>query len=149
MLVNENPEPISNFEPFYGLDIEPEMEYNNFTAYTEYEEYSKDVEKIKCYVQNNNKGKGFYAYNIVYAEKKIDGEWVRYSYDLTNLPELQTSWVFCGTEGEQDRCFRAILYLNVRRVSPKLDEGEYRIVAFLPTKDKSVQEVYAEFRITK
>ena len=48
-----------------------------------------------------------------------------------------------------------VFCMNRKLTKPKLtlllllDEGTYRIVVFLPTADKNVQEIYAEFKIVE
>ena len=72
---NENPTLEEFYDPLqnYGLQFDMETEYDNFIAYTEYEEYSPDTERIACAIYNNNPGKGFYIYKSVFVEKNIDG----------------------------------------------------------------------------
>jgi hypothetical protein len=146
---NENPTLEEFYDPLqnYGLQFDMETEYDNFIAYTEYEEYSPDTERIACAIYNNNPGKGFYIYKSVFVEKNIDGEWVRYFCDEWYYEK--GVWSVCGTENAPDECFCVTRYLRLSRVSPALDEGTYRIVVFLPTADKNVQEIYAEFKIVE
>lgn len=138
---NKNPEPVV----FRQSDDTLEMEYNNIVAYTEYEEYSSDVETIVCRLQNNNPGKMFYLYSRPYVEKKIDGEWVRY-YTSKYLGD----WALRRrTDFAEDVCVTASEKLDVTSVTPAMDEGEYRLVMFVPGDETSVKEIYAEFRIVE
>lgn len=121
-----------------GLDIEPETSYDNLVAYTEKSVYSQDENHIVCYVKNNNKGKGFYFYNTPYVEKKINDEWVRLYYDSST--KIFSRYGFCGKENDKESNFTASLHLYTEFVTPKMDEGTYRIVIFTP---KNV--LYAKF----
>ena len=133
--------PVVDFDMYssYGLDIEVETDYDNMSVYTEKSVYSLEDEYIKCKVKNNNAGKGFYFYNTPTVQKKVGDNWETLSYDTTGI--LYSRYGFCGVEDDES-CYIATIRLYINRVSPEMNNGDYRIVVFTP-----VRTFYAEFSI--
>ena len=123
-----------------GLKVDPETDYDNIVAYMDKEVYSTKDETVKCWIQNNNPGKGFYFYNTPYVEKKTENGWEQLYFDSEKT--IYSRYGFCGTENDPDRCYKASLTVRIADVTPKMGKGEYRIVAYT-----AVNELFAEFRI--
>ena len=140
---NEDPPPVDfDLNVSGGLEIDVEENYDNFSISMEKKVYASKDECLKCYLTNNNPGKGFYFYNVPLVEKKIDGEWVRLFYGYEEDRGYEGQYAFCGNENEPDRQFTAVLKVYPELVSPKMNKGEYRLVVFT-----GKNQQYVEFQI--
>lgn len=124
-----------------GLGVEDENDYSNIAAYTEFTEYTKDVESIKCTIIDNNPGKGFYFFPIPFIEHLTADKWIRLRYEPIDL-DYESRWAYCAIEGNTTKPNSTLVIFFPKYLVNELVMGKYRLVVFV-----SDQIVYAPFII--
>ena len=116
------PEPINFFESV----LELEKEYDMISALTLQEEYSKETEVVKCRIQNEHAGFGFYYCTRPYIEQKEGDRWVNVALRDEYLPSSD-DWVLCAVPDKPETVFSSVMSFRLSAVKEPLQSGRYRL----------------------
>jgi hypothetical protein len=121
-----------------GLKIVPETDYSNISAELEKNMYYS-TEVIKCHIINNNLGKGFGIFSVIFVDYKYDDKWIRLGLETTEYPQ----WLVIGEENNNQIYNETYLELNLSDIKENLVSGEYRVVIYVGN-----STLYIPFKIT-
>lgn len=121
------------------LGVEPETDYSNIIAFTEFDEYDSQTEKILFFARNNNPGKGFWFSFTNQLERFEDGDWIQQKFIKGPMPPWDWGFNFAMTP---DGFVESEEMLNTSFLVDDLISGKYRIVVFVGD-----DTLYAEFTL--
>ena len=111
---------------FEGLKITPETDYRNITADLNKNVFSPN-DTIRCHIINNNLGKGFSVFSVMFLDYKYDEKWIRQGLETTEYPQ----WLVIGEEDNDQIFNETYLEINLLDIEDDLVSGEYRVVIYV------------------
>lgn len=135
-------EPTFVFSDFSGLfeDAEFEEDYSNVYVRLGKEKYNSSDKYIECTVADENIGKAFYVYTIVYPEKFDNGEWIPVDCKESAYRYAEDAWAVCYIEGNKTKPNSTELRFWFDDAVEPFGDGEYRLAIFVGDK-----KLYAQF----
>lgn len=131
-----DPEPMTDFKSSSNIN-----NYDKIRIYTEYDTYSIGEETIKCFITNDNPGRGFYAYDTVGIEYWKNEEWNRLPYEYDN-PDWHGKYILFTATNNPDIKAVGAVFFSPRYLGVEYKPGKYRIIVFV-----GPNKYYDEFEV--